>query len=356
MMNNNHPIKASDKLPKRSQARGILWVLLGAVQWLLGIVSLLLISVPQLRGMFDPYIVVGLAFAAGIFLPLGALCYNYGRKLDTITFDSDVYLSREAKKTNGDEDARPPVLYLRSFLDDSITAKSIKVDSTLSSAPIPLTTTEEEVLTSILAEIGPGVAIGEPGEKVPDLGMTRIYATDDKWQTTVLELMSRANLVVMRAGDTGGFWWEVQQIAQHIKPERLVFLLPFEAENELSLAPNKTDGYEIFRQKAEKYLPCKLPLFYGTRTKYGGSLTGILYFEPGWTPHIVELSTIKVPLLRRSATPSAILKIALGPVFKQLNLKWTPPDYNPLIIICLLGISSFYLMLLFLLARKILVD
>jgi hypothetical protein len=51
-----------------------------------------------------------------------------------------------------------------------------------------------------MSKIGPFVAIGRPGERLPQLGAIRLYVADPEWQEMVTRLMSEAALVVLRAG------------------------------------------------------------------------------------------------------------------------------------------------------------
>lgn len=70
--------------------------------------------------------------------------------------------------------------------------------------------TEEEQLAEVMDQVGPFLAVGKPGESLPEVGAARIYVGDDEWQHRVSELMSQARLVVLRAGETANLWWEVK--------------------------------------------------------------------------------------------------------------------------------------------------
>ena len=143
-------------------------------------------------------------------------------------------------------DPRPPVLYLRSFAADDTTAAGLE-----SGHPaLVLLSTEEEQLAQVLAEIGPVIAIGRPGEELPHIGAARFYVSHDLWQDEVSRLMSHAGLVVLRAGDSAGLWWEVERAARLVRPERIVFLLPIDRHQ-----------YDLFCANAHNYLPCRLPIF-----------------------------------------------------------------------------------------------
>jgi hypothetical protein len=214
-------------------------------------------------------------------------------------------------------DTRPPVLYLRSFGDDSTAGRVVGGGHLLFSGWSLGFSTEEEQLSSVFSVIGPFIAIGKPGEKLPELGAARTYVNDDQWQDVIAQEMARAALVVLRVGDTEGLSWEVLTATQQVKPERLVLLVPANAKR-----------YESFREMAQEHFPCELPRCSGWTTKTSlGSLKGLIYFDTDCTPHLVELT---VPRFRRSVRQPLVpaLKTALGPVFQQLNIALPPIPIN----------------------------
>jgi hypothetical protein len=200
------------------------------------------------------------------------------------------------------KDRRPPVLYLRSFGDDPLAAKRPgQVDGAWR--------TEEENLASLLSDIGPFVAIGRPGERLPTLGATRMYIRDDEWQDKVMHLMFTARLVILRCGDTGGLRWELRQAITTLRPQQLALLVPFNPQQ-----------YAEFREWAATELPKPLPPYpQGPKNRYG-TLQGIIYFQSDWTPQFVRIRpnplTSIVPRFAESA-----LGTALEPVFQQLQVR-----------------------------------
>jgi uncharacterized RDD family membrane protein YckC len=202
----------------------------------------------------------------------GVGCYRLGKKLRAES--AEEILAR---------DPRPPVLYLRSFRDDEKTAATIKGFRMPFSPEVPIEglATEEEQLAMVADRVGPFLAIGQPGERLPKLGGRRVYISDDRWQETVRELVRASGLVILRVGQTEGFWWEVMTCAREADPQRLLFLLP-----------KKEKLYEPFRQRASEYLPCRLPDFPQSSTWSGGpsgSIGGVLWFERDWTPRIARV-------------------------------------------------------------------
>jgi hypothetical protein len=132
-------------------------------------------------------------------------------------------------------DPRSPVLYLRSFNADEKTSR-------LTSLSRKGITTDEEELALAMGTVGPFIAVGRPGEELPQLGAARMQLEDTSWQDRVVELMSRASLIVLRAGDSPGFWWEFEQAMRVVEPRRCVMLVPFGRRH-----------YEIFRKQAQQH-------------------------------------------------------------------------------------------------------
>jgi hypothetical protein len=286
----------------------------------------------------------------------------------------------EESKSN---DTRPPVVYLRSFKDDQKASMVTPMGGL--TAIFPTYVTEEEQIATAINRIGPFLAIGQPGEPIldlrdiqnnasltdkqkkraetlrrlrlatqmgpliflmprdkvlPDLGAARAYVGDDEWQDKVKDLLSQAQLVVLRAGETDNLLWEVETVARNVKPEKIIFLLPFS---------NKKSYYN-FRQKVSPIFPKPFPERY--RTSLGmifGSVKGILYFAPDWTPRIVTLGnpfflfdSFFMPVVPR-------LHAALQPVYAQVGMQYKENRINLWVVI--INIVGCLLALLFLLPQ-----
>jgi len=123
-------------------------------------------------------------------------------------------------------DPRPPVLYLRSFRDDGVSLLAEQGGALrrrlMGALRLPA---PEERMARILSRVGPLVAIGKPGEPLPELGAARLYVAHDQWQQKVTELMRRAALVVVRVGSSPGVLWEIEQALQQLPRQRLVLAL-----------------------------------------------------------------------------------------------------------------------------------
>ena len=185
------------------------------------------------------------------------------------------------------EDARAPILFLRSFRDEDDDKGVTGVSRSLKSADRSLAPStpawgprEQEALASIFRKIGPYVAIGKPREKLPEVGAARMYVGDDDWQTRVTELSTRARLVIVRAGSTNGLQWEVERLVALVPPTKVLVLLPADA-----------DQYLRFCEWANKALPVPL-----AREMPDGRF---LVFDEHWTPRVLPVK----PTLTKSLEP-----------------------------------------------------
>jgi hypothetical protein len=147
-------------------------------------------------------------------------------------------------------------------------------------------------------------------------------------------LISRANLIVLRAGDTPSFLWEFETVVKNLKPESVIVLLPYDAMQ-----------YKAFRKKVETSipsLPFSLPKYFPETPRAiwflepvirwwkkhdqlsAGSIRWVLYFEPQWKPQLLELKGLGAQIPNPLAHG---LKITLEPVFKQLGVPWAKPKW-----------------------------
>lgn len=124
-----------------------------------------------------------------------------------------------------EQDKRSPVVYIRSFKDDNkIIVTSSRARSLFSVFQWAAAISAEQELAMIMNRVGPVVAIGKPGESLPELGAARLYVGDDEWQAKITDLMKQARLVVIRAGATANLWWEIDQCAKLLPPRQLLLV------------------------------------------------------------------------------------------------------------------------------------
>jgi tetratricopeptide (TPR) repeat protein len=246
-------------------------------------------------------VIFGLPSLACVFG--GLYCFIRGRKLKAISAQALVAA-----------DQRPPVVYLRSFKDDAAAASN-PFQNVLGVATFIFgMSTEEEQLAEAFSGIGPFIAIGKPGEKLPQVGAARMYVGNEEWHDCISGWMASAQLVVLRAGRTDGFWWEVKRAGEVVGPARILFLVPFGRKR-----------YEEFRERAETLLPCRLPRLPRGRSFSLGRLRAIICFAPDWTPQIVRLKA----RLSLSLNPLApVLRKALEPIARGLKVDVRPAPHR----------------------------
>jgi hypothetical protein len=103
--------------------------------------------------------------------------------------------------------------------------------------------------------------------------------SDEAWQSQIMHWLSRARLVIVRAGATKGLRWKVAQIVRFVRPIQLLVLLP-----------PKIEDFQSFRSWANEVFPIALP----------ESPTGrLMTFDPDWRP--VTLSSQRS--IKRSLAP-----------------------------------------------------
>lgn len=327
--------------PKSSAVRGCLLITLGLGFMAIGIVCLFIVMIdlkssPSQRPIGFSFLTGMMVFlGAPIFLSLGVSCLNQGRRLAATTHNEDIQARAAATPRDGHSEAdaahqsffpsdgSPFTLYLRCFGDDPGLAETPAPVVTPSLISFSLITSEE-AFAKALHQIGPAFAIGRPGDKAPPLGVKRIYVGDETWQKTVEDGMRKARLVVIRAANfkSDGLWWELKRAAELVKPQHLVILLPFVSKESNSLFTKPDEAYETFRATTQGFWQHPLPLSYYNRTV----LPGILYFSDQWT--IVDYTPIKVPMLRRANHYGPLWKMAFEPVYKQIQVPWSPPPIN----------------------------
>jgi hypothetical protein len=193
--------------------------------------------------------ILGLSFLC-LLLPAFAL-WTRGRQ--HLAKTAKAALSREAKL---------PIVYLRSFSHDKTIHNS------------------EEAFAKLFRPIGPLVAIGDPADRLPELGAYRDYVPDAEWQDVVTSYIRQARLVLLSIGRTPGLAWELGQCRELLPPSKLIVLVSCD-ESE----------YQAFREAARSRhveLPDypQLPdyAYFNNeplRSLYE-PLSGIISFEEGW--------------------------------------------------------------------------
>jgi hypothetical protein len=228
----------------------------------------------------NPWFVLLLGFI-NLFFPLRKLL----RLKKRYSFDSQVRLL---------EDERGPILYLRSFYQDTVES-DLEVggfvdEFTRTESNLPKKSPEER-LVAVLTSVGPVVAVGKPKEKLPQLGTIRFYFDDSDWQEKVEALMKLSQIVVIQAGHSHGTEWEMLTAIKLLNPERLIF--SFVHWQTLSRRERQLD-YEIFRMQVSRIYRFNLP------EKINSAY--FMYFRNDWVPRFACIKGWKKYLLSRGST------------------------------------------------------
>jgi len=156
-------------------------------------------------------------------------------------------------------DPRPPVVYLRSFSAESSIGE------------------EEEAIADLLQAIGPFVAIGNPGDRLPPLGATRFYDPGADWRQFVSNLVKQSRFVLALAGSTPGLGWELQLCRSVLQPGRLIVLVPADEQ-----------AYGAFCKVAAA-AGLQLPAFPSDRSSFtSGKIAGLVGFDGEWRGRMVN--------------------------------------------------------------------
>ena len=262
----------------------------------------------------------GVFLGYNCFVPallLGTLCFARGKRHCAVSANELLL-----------KDQRPPVLYLRSFEAEAVTRRTFRWWWLISPAWLWDLTSEEEYLAKALNVIGPTIAIGKPGEELPELGAARLYVGHNEWRQTVKSYSERSKLVVLRLGETPGFWWELENALKTLRPENLLLIVPFNREQ-----------YDAFCARAKDHFVHPLPKYVDSRKLLRGtkSLRGMIYFKPDWTPVYIDLRSVVVPwkfTIRTLAKKWLLRKLIFGlrPVVEEVAPPWRPPSLLPRIV------------------------
>jgi hypothetical protein len=280
-----------------SKSRVVLLKLVGGALIVAGIFFMSVFTAVAIQGGALWIFLLG-AIGLGTFACYaGGMIYNLGRRVEVATVPPV-------------NDTRPPVIYLRSFKDDARTSQTGLGEGVVS---LP---TEEEELVKVLSAIGPVLAVGKPGEHWPRLGARRIYVPNEQWKERVTELMRDAALVVLRPGRTSSIRWEISEAMAHVRPERLLLVLPFD-ETE----------YSAFRQDLRETCGVALPLPYKAKRTLPGSIRGFVYFDPDRSSRLVTIHR-RLHNTYRKGIPGGPLvpyySSALSPVLVRCGVEQPP--------------------------------
>ena len=197
--------------------RGALQKLAGSTLIILCFAIVGLMDLPAFKPLFELWWVVLPSLALILIAAhVGFQLLRSGWKYDVV--------SAEQLLAN---DPRLPVIYLRSFEADSEIvlrrdglwnkARNILIGYAVTFSP-------EQELAEIVTRVGPVIAIGKPGEPLPELGAARLYVGDADWKAKVIDLMARSRLVIIRTGSTPNLQWEIEQAMTRVPRRQILFV------------------------------------------------------------------------------------------------------------------------------------
>ena len=252
-------------------------------------------------------ILIAVFVAALLWIYLGHRIFLHGKRL--------LAKRRSLQASNLFSIKERPVLYLRSFSDETVTSATPVAFTFKGSVELRSLTTEEEHLAKSLEDLGQFVAIANPHENLPQLGAVRMPADQRDWQEKVLHLLSRARLIVFRVGTGNWLWWEIEQATKRVPLNRLLFLIP-----------DDPAIYDAFRARLGPILGREIPDLPFVKVA-SVSIVAFLHFETDGTPRFVPLQDARFRgSLSQPLRP--MLRIALRPVFQRLGAAWTPPPIS----------------------------
>lgn len=158
-----------------------------------------------------------LLFAAGV-VAMGHALFHGAKRL----------AARAVWRPQDEADSRAPILFLRSFEDDQFDFQRPFWQVRLRWFDLwSFRRNVDEAMVDEIAQYGPVVALGRPGETDTPFGALRHYSSHDEWQRIVVQTARRARAIVLVAGRTPGLRWEFETLrAEGLLGRTLLLLHP----------------------------------------------------------------------------------------------------------------------------------
>jgi TM2 domain len=281
-------------------------------------------------------------------LALFLITAHAGFKLLRSGWKYDVVSAEQLLET----DPRRPVLYLRSFEADSKIV--LRPDGFWNKATMlfdyMVTFSPEQELAEIMNQVGQMIAIGKPGEPLPELGAARLYVADADWKAKVTDMMERSRLVIIRTGSTPNLEWEIEQAITHVPRRQILFVSLGDAK--------ETAGFDrYFEERFGRVMPsgkrrAVTPLWMKLMTVGQYAPTGkIIYFDESLRPReepIQPTSSWMGLALRLMRPYRDSIQAATQHVFSSLELPWVTRNSQTMAVLLamfggMFGLHHFYL-------------
>ena len=271
--------ESKGRLPGQHPKLGIAYIFVGA---LLMAASAILI---WYLFLFEGVMLGVAAVVGGIPMVLGSLLLQRGRR-------------HRAPVGHSPDDTRKAILFLRPFTQDGVQA-FVPVGNLKGALAWSKTGGRyEDMIRHAFREMGPILAIGNPGEKLPQTGATRAYfsrSDEQGWKQKVGELLADSQLVLLQVGDSPGLGWEVEHAVDTLAstPTCLVLCIPTPRQGLLGLLSKRLRErrrkrmYQAFRELHGSTFPKGLPEKIGNEQ--------FICFDQDWTPRPPERNGAPLP-------------------------------------------------------------
>jgi hypothetical protein len=263
-----------------------------------GIASLFTLGFAK-AGAISVYSILIIGAIIIISMLAGSICYGFGADLTQPTADEILA-----------KDLRPLVLYLRSFEFDKAASKNLGSPLPIQDAALGLaaqTVTQknyEQTLKEILTNVGPCIAVGQPGYELPILGFARKKLPMETWEDEVINFMKQSALVIICSGNTKGVLWELERTKANVPLERILILIVRETSNKWWL-----EAERIFNQKIPNFI-----------TYDDQSLHGLIYFDDQGIAQDKLLIPFEKGLIQEILSPIFKRLVNLPPIQRNIEL------------------------------------
>lgn len=156
-------------------------------------------------------------FLGVLLLAVADVPYRFGRRI----------AARDVKRMLN-EDQRPELLLLRSFMDEGLRLRARRTERQSALERLVLRRRErfEELVAWSLWRIGPVVAAGEPGTKLPPLGAAREDYGEEEWQQKMTDKIDTSRFIVFIVGRSRWLGWEIDRVREKQALHRAIFVFP----------------------------------------------------------------------------------------------------------------------------------
>jgi hypothetical protein len=125
-----------------------------------------------------------------------------------------------------DRRPEPPILFLRSFMDDEQLVSSSDALLGYAFGAGRSQVRLEEIVAGVMFARGPLVALANPHAHSAPIGAARDVTADADWQEKVLSYLAASQIVVCFLGKTQSFLWEIDRIIAEGKLDASLIVLP----------------------------------------------------------------------------------------------------------------------------------